>query len=165
MQSDAIQTTERERERERTQDIRVQWCNDAICYRRMKLEETCELAIARVSDFTAFFSFESNAVWSRIGGPFATLVRMGLLKEQEIPYLADRAQRLGGVYLCINISLELTVNWLTSPFHNFLCSCCLGVLPCLGLQLNLAGSKTKHLCGCFLVLQIACWPMQVWRQV
>lgn len=76
----------------------------------MKLEETCELAIARVSDFTAFFSFESNAVWSRIGGPFATLVRMGLLKEQEIPYLADRAQRLGGVYLCINISLELTVN-------------------------------------------------------
>ena len=74
------------------------------------MEETCELAIARVSDFTAFFSFESNAVWSRIGGPFATLVRMGLLKEQEIPYLADRTQRLGGVYLCINISLELTVN-------------------------------------------------------
>ena len=37
------------------------------------------------------------SIWLRdfqSAGPFSGLVKMGLLKEQEIPYLADRAQRL-----------------------------------------------------------------------
>lgn len=43
--------------------------------------------------FRLFFSCSISSA-----GPFSGLVKMGLLKEQEIPYLADRAQRLDMKY-------------------------------------------------------------------
>ena len=51
------------------------------------------------ASFVRFF-FGSEISWS--AGPFSGLVKMGLLKEQEIPYLADRAQRLDMQYTAIH---------------------------------------------------------------
>lgn len=162
MQSDAINTTEREREREN----KISEFNDAM-----------------MQSATGAWSWRRHVNWQLHGFPISqrffpsNRMQYGRALEDLLPHWCEwdfsksrrshtwQIEHRDLVYLCINISLELTVNWLTSPFHNFLCSCCLGVFTCLGLQLNLAGSKTKHLCGCFLVLQIACWPMQVWRQV
>ncbi|CAL1154713.1 unnamed protein product [Cladocopium goreaui] len=51
-----------------------------------------------------------NAQANGAEGPFSGLVKMGLLKEQEIPYLADRAQKAQTVWLWIASYVKLWLN-------------------------------------------------------
>jgi len=92
-----------------------------------------------------------NAQANGAEGPFSGLVKMGLLKEQEIPYLADRAQKAQTVWLWIASYVKLWLND-DKKAYKIQKRCCNGraaisaIRTQLGTQLPLLGVQSHRVC-------------------